>query len=76
MQVKGKVFTANTVKLGAFTLSSYLIEKMNHYQWLPMQKGNFSQLQTNIQTEFNKPIHLGIIILGNMRVILKLGIYG
>ena len=58
MQVKGKVFTANTVKLGAFTLSSYLIEKMNHYQWLPMQKGNFSQLQTNIQTEFNKPIHL------------------
>jgi len=63
MPVKGKTFIANTVKLGAFTLSSHFLEKMDiekidHYQWLPMQKDNFYQLPKDIHAELNKPIHL------------------
>lgn len=64
MRILGKTFIADTVKLGAFTLSSHFIEKMDieqidNYQRLPIQmdKDHFYRLQKDIQAKWNKSIH-------------------
>jgi hypothetical protein len=51
-KVHDKVFIADPVTVGEFALSSNFVEPMNHYQWYPMMKHTFEQVQEKFHTQF------------------------
>lgn len=56
--LNSETFMPKLVKLGAFTLSSGLIDKMRHYQWLPMTEELFEQIPDNLSSQLNGKLHL------------------
>jgi len=75
--LKSKVFKAKTsVKLGAFTLSANLIEKMAHSQLFPMTEMSFWKAEDNIHhllQEKELQFYEENFYLGNNPVIPKIG---
>jgi len=62
--LNSKTFMPKLVKLGAFTLSSGLVDnmrhadKMPHSQWLPMTKELFEQIPDNLSVQLGGKLHL------------------
>jgi hypothetical protein len=54
MKVKGETFIAKPVKLGAFSLSSRLVENLNNYQHLPMTDENMAQVPEEVRAQFGE----------------------
>lgn len=54
----GKTFIAQQITLGGFILSSSLVDKINHYQWLAMEEYRIKQVQENFSAYFpDKKLH-------------------
>ena len=76
MPLKSQLFIAKQVKLSHFILPSQLLEKMNHYQWLPMTDLSFWKAEDNLQSLLqDKPSHLkkGIYYVGQNLDFPKIG---
>jgi hypothetical protein len=62
--LKNNTFMPKSVKLGAFTLSSGLVNNMRHAdnmphsQWLPMTKELFEQIPDNLSVQLGDKLHL------------------
>jgi len=54
MKVNGETFIAKPVKLGAFSLSSGLVENLNNYQHLPMTEENLEQVPEEVRAQFGE----------------------
>ncbi|HEW97109.1 MAG: hypothetical protein DRR16_20550 [Candidatus Parabeggiatoa sp. nov. 3] len=57
LRLNSKIFVPKQVKLGAFTLSSGLIDKFSHFQHLPMTKELFEQIQDNLSVQLGGKLH-------------------
>ena len=76
MPLKSHVFIAKQVKLNHFILPNQLLEKMTHYQWLPMTDLSFWKAEDNLQSLLQeKPSHLkkGIYYVGQNPDFPKIG---
>jgi hypothetical protein len=76
MFFKRKRFVAEKVTLGKFTLSSSLIDKMKHYEKIPLVKKNFPQAQKKFNAQYPaKKLHFhnGKYYVGNNPNAPKIG---